>query len=58
MSFNFPCPNVQNSSRFEIPDFVLDELKNLYIYSGEAHPHDAQKPEIIEFAKLNKKNNR
>lgn len=34
------------------------QLKNLYVYSGETHPHDAQKPEIIEFSKLNEKNNR
>lgn len=34
------------------------QLKNLYVYPGETHPHDAQKPEVIEFAKQNKKNNR
>lgn len=34
------------------------QLKNLYIYSGDKHPHDAQKPTTIELSKLNDKNNR
>ena len=32
------------------------QLTKLKIYSGEKHPHDVQKPKIIEFEKLNKKN--
>ena len=32
------------------------QLTKLKIYSGEKHPHDIQKPKIIEFGKLNKKN--
>tara|TARA_B100000902_G_C27235125_1_gene876966 strand:- start:264 stop:725 length:462 start_codon:yes stop_codon:yes gene_type:complete len=32
------------------------QLTKLKIYSGEKHPHDIQKPKIIEFDKLNKKN--
>ena len=32
------------------------QLTKLKIYSGENHPHDLQKPKIIEFEKLNKKN--
>ena len=32
------------------------QLTKLKIYSGEKHPHDLQKPKIIEFEKLNKKN--
>ncbi len=34
------------------------QLKNLYIYSDDEHKHSAQKPEIIDFAKLNNKNKR
>jgi len=34
------------------------QLKNLYVYSGSEHPHTAQRPEAIELAKLNNKNNR
>jgi len=32
------------------------QLKNLYIYPDAAHPHNGQKPEVIEFIKLNQKN--
>ena len=32
------------------------QLTKLKIYSGEEHPHEIQKPKIIEFYKLNKKN--
>ena len=32
------------------------QLTKLKIYSGDKHPHDIQKPKIIEFEKLNKKN--
>ena len=32
------------------------QLTKLKIYSGENHPHDIQKPKIIEFNKLNKRN--
>ena len=32
------------------------QLTKLKIYNGENHPHDIQKPKIIEFNKLNKRN--
>ena len=32
------------------------QLTKLKIYNGETHPHDVQKPKIINFEKLNKKN--
>ena len=32
------------------------QLTKLKIYSGENHPHDIQKPKIIDFNKLNKRN--
>ena len=32
------------------------QLTKLKIYNGESHPHDVQKPKIINFDKLNKKN--
>ena len=32
------------------------QLTKLKIYNGEKHPHDVQKPKIISFEKLNKKN--
>ena len=32
------------------------QLTKLKIYNGDKHPHDMQKPKIIEFEKLNKRN--
>ena len=32
------------------------QLTKLKIYNGEKHPHDVQKPKIIDFGKLNNKN--
>ena len=32
------------------------QLTKLKIYTGEKHPHEIQKPKIIEFEKLNKRN--
>ena len=32
------------------------QLSKLKIYKGTAHPHESQNPEIIDFAKMNKKN--
>ena len=32
------------------------QLTKLKVYSGDKHPHEVQKPTIIEFNKLNKKN--
>ena len=32
------------------------QLTKLKIYSGDKHPHEVQKPKIVEFEKLNKMN--
>tara|TARA_B100000989_G_scaffold292657_1_gene268911 strand:+ start:1355 stop:1813 length:459 start_codon:yes stop_codon:yes gene_type:complete len=32
------------------------QLTKLKIYNGDKHPHDVQKPKIINFEKLNKRN--
>jgi large subunit ribosomal protein L13 len=32
------------------------QLTKLKIYNGENHPHELQKPKIIDFSKLNKRN--
>ena len=32
------------------------QLTKLKIYTGSDHPHDVQKPKIVDFEKLNKKN--
>ena len=31
-------------------------MRNLKVYAGAAHPHEAQQPEVLDVAKLNKKN--
>ncbi|MBT4921644.1 MAG: 50S ribosomal protein L13 [Rickettsiales bacterium] len=35
-----------------------DRLSNLYVYAGEAHPHEGQKPRYVDLAALNRKNHR
>ena len=41
-----------------LPKGVLgrEQFKKLYVYSDDKHPHDAQKPEFIDFKSFNKKN--
>ena len=33
-------------------------FKNLRVYAGTEHPHEAQKPEVLDVGSLNKKNKR
>ena len=33
-----------------------DVLSKLHVYAGPNHPHEAQKPEVLDFAKANRKN--
>lgn len=34
------------------------QFKKLYVYAGSEHPHEAQKPEVLDVAAMNPKNNR
>ena len=34
------------------------QMKKLHIYAGDKHPHEAQKPEVLDVAKMNAKNKR
>jgi len=34
------------------------QMKNLRIYAGNVHPHEAQQPQILDVAALNRKNKR
>ena len=34
------------------------QFSNLHVYSGGEHPHEAQKPDLVDVAALNKKNSR
>lgn len=33
-------------------------MRNLKVYAGTAHPHEAQQPETLDFARMNPKNKR
>ncbi len=35
-----------------------DQMRNLRVYAGEAHPHESQNPEVLDVAALNPKNKR
>ncbi|NVK17734.1 MAG: 50S ribosomal protein L13 [Methylocystaceae bacterium] len=34
------------------------QMKKLHIYAGSEHPHEAQKPEVLDVASMNDKNKR
>ena len=34
------------------------QMTNLRVYAGPAHPHEAQSPEVLDVASMNKKNTR
>jgi len=34
------------------------QLGNLRVYKGDKHPHEAQKPEVLDVSKMNRKNKR
>ena len=57
---SFPERVVQLAVQRMMPKGPLgrDQLKKLKVYSGPEHPHDAQKPELLDFANLNNKNRR
>mgnify|MGYP000083922003 CR=1 FL=1 len=54
----FPERILQKAIRRMMPSGPLSnkQFNNLMIYSGEEHPHVAQKPEIIDFKDINNKN--
>ncbi len=57
---SFPERVVQLAVQRMMPKGPLgrDQLKKLKVYSGPEHPHEAQKPELLDFANLNNKNRR
>jgi large subunit ribosomal protein L13 len=34
------------------------QMSNLHVYGGDEHPHEAQQPEKVDIAKMNRKNTR
>jgi large subunit ribosomal protein L13 len=56
----FPERVVEKAIERMMPDGPLArrQLRNLRVYGGTEHPHEAQKPEKIDIAALNRKNMR
>jgi large subunit ribosomal protein L13 len=54
----FPERVVEAAVRRMMPDGPLarQQLSNLRVYAGAAHPHEAQKPEVLDVAAMNVKN--
>ncbi|MEQ8447431.1 MAG: 50S ribosomal protein L13 [Pelagibacterium sp.] len=54
----FPERVVENAVRRMMPGGPLTraQLKNLRVYAGAEHPHEAQQPETLDVAALNSKN--
>lgn len=54
----FPERIIKKAVERMIPDGPLgrEVFKKLRVYSGTAHPHEAQNPEILDFSALNPKN--
>ncbi len=54
----FPERVVENAVRRMMPGGPLTraQLKNLRVYAGSEHPHEAQQPEVLDVAALNTKN--
>ncbi len=51
---------VENAVRRMLPKGVMGrtQYKNLRVYAGTEHPHEAQKPEVLDLAAANSKNKR
>jgi len=54
----FPERVLENAVRRMMPGGPLTraQLKNLRVYSGAEHPHDAQQPQVLEVGAMNTKN--
>ncbi len=56
----FPTRLLEKAVKRMLPGGVLSrqQMRNLRIYAGTEHEHDAQKPEILDVKKMNPKNTR
>ncbi len=54
----FPERVLQNAVRRMMPSGPLSrkQLKNLRVYAGAEHPHEAQQPQALDVASMNSKN--
>ena len=60
LSGRFPERVVQKAVERMIPKGPLgrQQMRNLRVYAGAEHPHEAQSPEVFDVAALNPKNKR
>ncbi len=56
----FPDRVVTQAVKRMLPGGPLSrqQMKNLRVYAGAAHPHEAQQPEVLDTRSMNKKNTR
>jgi large subunit ribosomal protein L13 len=56
----FPERVVQKAVERMLPEGPLGrvQMKNLRVYAGTVHPHEAQNPEVLDVASMNAKNKR
>ena len=56
----FPERVVQKAVQRMLPEGPLarQQLRNLRVYAGSDHPHEAQSPEVLDVAAMNSKNKR
>ncbi|MGB7285904.1 MAG: 50S ribosomal protein L13 [Salaquimonas sp.] len=56
----FPERVVQKAVERMLPEGPLArvQMKNLRVYAGAEHPHEAQNPEVLDVASMNSKNKR
>ena len=54
----FPERDLEKAVERMIPTGPLGraQMKNLHLYNGTEHPHDGQKPEVLDVASMNRKN--
>jgi large subunit ribosomal protein L13 len=60
MEGKFPERVLEKAVERMIPEGPLGrrQLKNLRVYAGSEHPHEAQQPEVLDVGALNAKNKR
>ena len=56
----FPERVVEKAVQRMLPEGPLgrQQMKNLRVYAGAEHPHEAQQPEVLDVAAMNPKNKR
>ena len=54
----FPERVLENAVRRMIPSGPLgrQQMKNLRVYAGDKHPHEAQSPTVVDIGSMNSKN--